>query len=323
MADAAPLLEFVWLHELPPSTPPDWIWEGYIAKGRGTLLTGFAKVGKSTLLSHLLLQMSGEGGELITAVKPQRVLVVSEEHEEEWRERRDRMGLGDHVRLTSARRGFKTDFKQWGQMTCEILDECRKSDIGLVVYDTFARVCPAKDENSSMEIAAAQAPLDVLKNAGLAVLILHHDRKGQGGTAGEKGRGSGDFQAFADIVMEFGFYKKDQQCEDRKRMLRARGRPPGVPPEIVLELSDDGNTYEVLGTGAALSSEGLQDAIEGALIAAGRRGLSKADIAHSLAFAPSASKLYGVLAKGAEDGRWGKTGSGGRGSPHRYFVKQA
>ncbi len=326
MSDVAPLLEFVWLHELEPSVAPDWIWEGYVAKGRGTLLSGFAKVGKSTLLSHLLKQMSvaagrGEGGSLITAVKPQRVLVVSEEHEEEWRERRDRMGLGDHVRLTSARLGYKANHKQWGQMTCEILEECKRSNIGLVVYDTFARVCPAKDENNSMEIVAAQAPLDILKKAGLAVLILHHDRKGFGGPKGQKARGSGDFQSFADFVLEFGFYRENQGCEDRRRMLRATGRTPGVPPEIVLELSEDGNEYEVLGTGAELSGEGLQDAVEGVLIAAAGRGLSKASIAHSLAFPPSASKLYSVLAEGVESGRWGRTGSGGRGSPHLYFSK--
>lgn len=321
MADVVPLLKFVWLHELEPSVKPDWIWEGYIAKGRGTLLSGFAKVGKSTLLSHLLKQMSGGGGNLITPVKPTRVLVLSEEHEEEWRERRDRMGFENHVLLADAQLGFKVNFKQWGQMTGEILEKCQQEDIGLVVYDTFARVCPAKDENSSMEVAAAQAPLDILKKAGLAVLILHHSRKGGGGTKGEDGRGSGDFQAFADINMEFGFYRRDQGYGDRKRMLRAKGRPPGIPLEIVLELSEDGNEYEVLGTGSELSGEGLQDAIEGVLLAAGAHGLSKADIAHSLAFSPSASRLYSVLAEGVESGRWGRTGSGGRGSPHLYFAK--
>src|SRR5690349_1174832 len=44
--------------QLGPATPPDWIWEGVAARAYITLLTALWKSGKSTLIAHLLRDLS-------------------------------------------------------------------------------------------------------------------------------------------------------------------------------------------------------------------------------------------------------------------------
>jgi len=80
-------------------TPPIWLWHGYLAPGKVTLLTSQWKSGKTTLLSILLarLQLGGQLAGL--SVAPARVLVISEESEADWRDRFLRLGIRDHVQL--------------------------------------------------------------------------------------------------------------------------------------------------------------------------------------------------------------------------------
>lgn len=314
------LLEWIWLHEAPPPEPIDWVWEGYVAKGRTSLLSGFAKAGKSTLLGLLFKEMSGEGlGSLITPVKPTKVLILSEEHLEEWLERRERLELGDHIAHASTQWGHKLTAPQWLSLTGEVVEMCQEQGVGLVVYDTLARMSPARDENNSMEVAATLSTLDILKQSGLAVLLVHHARKGDGTVgSGQEGRGSGEFPAYGDINMEFGYYRVNQPEDDRRRVLCARGRPLGVPPKIVLELSDDGGTYEVLGTGAELAAKGLAEAIEGLLLGANGRSLSAGEIASKLVYSPKSGYLAKVLVKGVDEKRWVRVGGGRKNSPFQY-----
>src|SRR5262245_20330285 len=74
-----------------------WLWEGYLAPGTGTLLTSQWKSGKTTLVT-VLLDRLGSGGELaglpLTAGK---ALVISEESAIHWERRCDRFAFGDHV----------------------------------------------------------------------------------------------------------------------------------------------------------------------------------------------------------------------------------
>ena len=78
-----------------------WLWHGYLAAGNVTLLVGQWKAGKTTLLSVLLARL-GAGGVLAgRAVRPGRAVVVTEEAEDLWAERIERLGIGDQVQLLS------------------------------------------------------------------------------------------------------------------------------------------------------------------------------------------------------------------------------
>ncbi len=66
------------IEDLGPAMPPDWVWDGYVAKGYMTLFTGVWKGGKSTLVSWFLHDLQAGGG-LVPQPKGTKTLIISEE----------------------------------------------------------------------------------------------------------------------------------------------------------------------------------------------------------------------------------------------------
>jgi hypothetical protein len=61
-----------------------WLWHGYLATGKITLLTSQWKSGKTTLIAIILARMA-QGGQLADlAVAPARAVVISEEGPDNW-----------------------------------------------------------------------------------------------------------------------------------------------------------------------------------------------------------------------------------------------
>ena len=88
MTDIA-LPQVVWAQDVPATTPtsPDWLWQGFLAKGNMTLLTSLWKAGKTTLLS-MLLSRRHQGSTLAgLPVKPGKAIVISEEPLQLWADR--------------------------------------------------------------------------------------------------------------------------------------------------------------------------------------------------------------------------------------------
>lgn len=79
-----------------------------------------------------------------------------------------------------------------------IIDLAESTEPALVVIDPLSVVL-AGDENSSAEITALMRLLSVFPRNGVAVLIVHHDRKAQKGVASDI-RGSSAMRAAADEV---------------------------------------------------------------------------------------------------------------------------
>src|SRR5258708_6780808 len=70
-----------------------WLWQGFLAAGNVTLLVGQWKAGKTTLLSVLLARL-GTGGTLAgLTIRPGRAVVISEEADDLWAERFERLGI--------------------------------------------------------------------------------------------------------------------------------------------------------------------------------------------------------------------------------------
>src|SRR5436305_12911962 len=65
-----------------------WLWDGFLAPYRTTLLTSQWKTGKTTLVSVLLARRAAGGTLAGRAVKPGRTAVVSEEFHDPWQQRR-------------------------------------------------------------------------------------------------------------------------------------------------------------------------------------------------------------------------------------------
>jgi hypothetical protein len=91
--------------------------------------------------------------------------------------------------------GFNVDEKSMKLL----LEDCKVYDIKLVFLDSLTRI-HGKDENSAGEMSAVFKFLRVLTTEGIAVVVIHHNRKPgvKRGSAGNEMRGSSDILAAVD-----------------------------------------------------------------------------------------------------------------------------
>lgn len=224
--------------ELPPTLPIEWVFEGYLAKGRITELAGIGKGGKTTLVANLIKNMK-EGKDLIgQKVAKGKALVISEENHDEWSDRRDRDTLGDNIGLLCQPFNTKPTEDEWLRLIESVA--ARQKGYDLVVIDTLANLWPVVDENKSGGVIAALTPLRMIANKRTAVLVIHHTRK-SGGSEGKASRGTGGLPAFVDILMEYNRYG---QGSTTKRVITAFSRRPETPTELVIDYKD--NEYVLL-----------------------------------------------------------------------------
>jgi hypothetical protein len=220
------------------------IWTGFLVPGQITLLTGMWKIGKTTLLSHLLAHRR-EGGTLLDRpVRPGTTVLVSEEDRSMWAHRNAKLGFGPNLGL------FCRPFQALPTMAdflalMDRLMELRASrGVDLVVFDPIALLLPIRNENSAVSMHRAVAPLRRLTDAGVAVLLSHHPSKKGIGKERQSSRGSGALTGFADILLELRLVSND--LHDRRRTLHCYSRNEGTPPVTVIELNREGTEYRVL-----------------------------------------------------------------------------
>ncbi len=305
------------LSRVGPSEPPPWVWKGFVARRHTTLLTGLWKSGKTTLLAYLLRDLASGGG-IAGEVEPVQVLVVSEESGSLWAQRRDGLGIGDHVRVICRPFKGRPDSERWRGFAEYLAELVRKHGYGLMVLDTLSGLWGVTDENDAAQMTGALMPLNAVTEAGAAVLLVHHPRKGDAGE-GQAARGSGALPAFVDVLVELRRYNAENR-DDRRRKLTAYSRFDDTPGELVLELTEDG--YRIIGTGQDASRDDRRRVIEGMLPieAPGwtwdevrdhwpTNGVPK----------PGERTIREDLVTGAQAAQWKQAGAGVRGDPHRYY----
>lgn len=227
--------------ELKDAPPIDWLWDGYIARGRITEFLGLWKSGKTTLVAHLLKGMA-HGGEMAgKSVSKAKVLIISEEDSSEWKERKDEYGLGEDIDLICIPFKTKPSRKEWEAFTLYISKLAPSYD--LIVIDTIANNWSVIDENSNSEVITAMMPIRAWAEKGVGVLIIHHSRKGDG-QEGQASRGAGGLPAFVDIILEFRRYDPGRE-DDTRRTIKGYSRRKETPKEVVIELTD--GRYVLLG----------------------------------------------------------------------------
>ncbi len=221
---------------------PDWLWEGFIARGMLTDFYGLWKVGKSSLLGCLLRTMAA-GGELAgRPVARGRALVISEEPKTKWSRRCRELGIpaDAHDRIT---RPFKrqASWEEWDGFLGRVAALVQERGYALVIFDSLPNLWPVFRENEAGEVLRALRPLLAIAEAGAAVLLVRHPRKSDGPEA-TAGRGSGAVAGFVDIIVEFRRYQAEDP-HDRRRVFTVYSREE--PFELVAEF--DGRTYVGLG----------------------------------------------------------------------------
>lgn len=222
----------------------DWIWENYIARGNITLLSALWKAGKSTLLRCLFQTMAEEGEFAGQPTKKCKVLVISEEAKGEWSDKKEDLDPEEirPIMIWPRPIRVKPNLKQWVQFIEEITQLCLKENIEMVVIDTLSTFWPIDNENDSAQVLKALVPMYSFTENNLAVLLIHHFRKG-GGDQAQASRGSGALPGFVDNIIEF---TRSKDGYFNRRELKTYGRFDSVIPEIVIALNADGK-YETLG----------------------------------------------------------------------------
>jgi 5S rRNA maturation endonuclease (ribonuclease M5) len=307
---------------LPPQQV--WRWEGFLKVDGISLLSALWKVGKTTLLSRLLLAF-GRGGEFLgLPIQKANVLYVTEENDGEWVERRDKLGIGDHVHLLSQQWHYKPSAKDWQDWLDFLNDYRLAKNIGFTVFDTISTIWPIKNENDASEVNEALMPMRKLAK-GQSVSVVHHLSKFDRGD-GTGTRGSGALCGFVDVLTEMRrFGKQGEETEegsedDRRRVLTSFSRWDETPRKLVIRLQDDGTDYEAEGDGQEVRQARLVAELV-KLLPDQEPGIT-ADKAHELlpaAIRPKRAKVMQELQSGAAVGNWKALGTGKKGDPRRFW----
>jgi len=291
-----------------------WLWHGYIGQRVYTLLLGLWKSGKTTLIGHLLRAMATGGEFCGLPVKSARVLVVSEESEPKWAERRDTLGLGDNVHLICRPWRARPKVDEWGAFIAHLAGLVQENRYDLVVFDPISELWPVWDENDAGQVNSAMMPLHAIAEAEAGVLLVHHPNKSDA-SEGRASRGSGALTAFVDVILEF--RRWDAEHQDRKRVLKAFSRYEDTPPELVIELTEE--SYKAVGTRVETErAERLKVLLE----VLGDNPLTVAEVRASWPEEPRPSQrtIERDLSELARLGSVQRLGSGTKGDPYRFRI---
>jgi hypothetical protein len=246
--------------------------------------------------------------------------VICEEHEGHWEQRRRTLDFGNDVAFfcqpMPGRRPSKTDWLDLINSVAVL------RGIDLAVVDPLASFLPGHAEQSADLLLDALMPLERWQAAGMAVLLLHHPRKGVV-LAGQAARGSGALSHHVDILIEMRPYGRATDS-DRRRVLQSWSRFPATPRQLVIEWSADGTDYEARGpvadeefhehwrelAGFFASAPGKLTRQEVRALWPGGRG------------APSEVTLWRWLERAVAENLLLRDGTGHRGKPYRYWLPE-
>ncbi|HMF18351.1 MAG TPA: AAA family ATPase [Gemmataceae bacterium] len=238
-----PIPDGVLLDQLESRSSPEtnWIWRGYLARGSVTLLTSIGKTGKTTLLAALLSRLRVGGSFAGQDLVAGRAAVVSEEPLQLWQERNEHLDLGKHVYFFCRPYSDAASMPLWHSLIEKLIRLNEKERLDLIVIDPLAEFLPPWSENLATILLQALKPLHRLANAGSAIVLLHHPRKGHP-PIGQAARGSGALVGFVDISLEMKC--RDQaKIHDRRRRLLGFSRYQATPRDVMLELNAAGTEY--------------------------------------------------------------------------------
>jgi hypothetical protein len=303
------------------TTDLEWLWTGYVGAGLVTLLTSQWKCGKTTLLSVLVARM-GTGGTLAgRAVRPGRVLVVSEEDQKLWARRCRQLGIGRHARfMCRPFRGRQPTLDEWWALIWNLVERQRAEGLDLVVIDALAGFVAGGTENDAKTILRMLQAFQELTALGVGVLILHHPRKGPV-AAGQAARGSGALGGSPDILLEMDGLSGPAD-DDRRRKVAGYSRFPETPRRLVIELNTDGTDYAALGDFDAPELDDTWQVLFQVLADAHGK-LTRREILSEWPpdyRKPDDTTVWRWLTRAIRDGRVLQGGTGHKDDPFRYWL---
>jgi hypothetical protein len=279
--------------------------DGLIARGAITLIGAHPKAGKTTLLVHACREWVQQN---------LRVVYLSEDPPLVWRERVKQFPELQSLYLNDFTRVHP---EKW-------VRAIRELEPDVVVVDTIRRFVPAKDENDSASVSVALAPLVDLQHhlPRTAIVLVHHTKKNLS-TDGEITDIAGSHAYTAEVDAIF-LLAPVRENKHQRILTPVAGRFWKFTPEpLVLELSESGTEYRVMGTVAeVLPITQAQNAKQKVLNAIQVLGKATADeVAEYLRASGefvATSHLRNMLGELVHDGKLLRTGDGKRGNPYIY-----
>jgi AAA domain len=297
-----------------PDEPP-WKVEGMIAPGLVTVLAGRPKVGKSTLMFGALKALAiGEpflGAEVTSA----KALLLSEERELTLKEKWSAFALDDddvHVLMRYEADG------DWTEVVEEAVRYCAENEIEILIVDAFDKWpgLRADDENSTGAMLKALEPLFAAAGAGLAVVIVAHQRKGKG-QHGEALRGSNAFAGAADVILELE-RATGEFGEQGGRVLYGTSRLMSTPEKLAISWDQTTGVYTA-GDLDEIELMADKDRVAAALDDEERERNELADRLEGM----RAERLGALLKVLLEEGVAFRSGKGKKGSAYRWRRRRA
>jgi hypothetical protein len=301
-----------------------WLWQGYLAAGKVTLLTSQWKSGKTTLMAVLLARLAQDGQLAGLATSAARAAVLSEEGQDDWARRCRRVGItSDHVSLFCRPFDSKPTMVEWRGLVAAMLELQRTEGLDLLVIDPLAVFLPGNGENLAGVMTEWLLLLRALTDRGVAVLILHHPRKGKT-RAGQAARGSGALASHVDIVIEMHWYAR-AESDDRRRWLRAYSRFEETPRHLVLELTPAGNDYLAHEADVEEIGSECRRLLLAVLEEASEPLTQRQILAHwpEDAPRPDPGTISRALKRGLDQGLIQRQGSGRKNDLYRYWLVEA
>lgn len=295
--------------ELPPAV--EWILEPFVARGAITELVGRAKAaGKTTLLAHAIAAILDGRPFLGQATAAAPVVVLTEQPPTSLRAVLERADLAKrtdlHILTWRAVRG-----EPWPAIVAAAVACCAEIGSPILVVDTLPAFAGIRGDAENDAGAALQAiePLQVAAADGLAVVVVRHERKG-GGEVGDSARGSSAFTGAVDVVVRLA--RPENPARPTIRNLATLSRFDDAPPELVIELTDEG--YVLLGDEAAVAFAEARAAMLDVLPTVG--GLAMTEI--EAAIGGKRTTIQAALAALLDTGDVVREGAGRKGSPYTW-----
>ncbi|MDQ3691389.1 MAG: helicase RepA family protein [Chloroflexota bacterium] len=231
----------------------DWVAEPFLVRGATTGIIGKVKsAGKTTWVGYLLRSIARGEPFFDKPTAQSRVLYVTEQSSGSFLNS-DRAGLLQEPNVFIL---FGGDLHKihWPDLIVQIATDCKRADIGVVVFDTLTKLTKVKDENDNAGMAAAMEPITSLLVHGLklAVLVAMHSGKDDSRDLYDSGRGASQIIGDLDIVLRLKRPAGNQS--PTRRILQVGGRYTyGEEVELGCELTID-RGYVLIGEGAAMTN---------------------------------------------------------------------